>query len=50
MTRGGRIHLLEWKMGFIEDYMPRDKDLACGLLQASISSMIRVVAKKNTEI
>jgi hypothetical protein len=25
---------LEWKTGFIEDYMPRDKDSAYGLLQA----------------
>jgi hypothetical protein len=41
---------LEWKTGFIEDYMLRDKDSAYGLLQASISSMVGAVAKKNTEI
>lgn len=34
MIKRGRIHLLEWKTGFIEDYMPRDKDSAYGLLQA----------------
>ena len=30
MIKRGRIHLLEWKTGFIEDYMPRDKDSAYG--------------------